>query len=96
MLGNGDNFYTLAGLADEVGEGSAEFLIVDDNGSLSSFGLDDLFDAGMPDGDAGAMMADLEMAFEAAMAPASEPVDMPAAEFADGGSDLVTDDLPFS
>ena len=95
VLGNADNFYTLAGLADEVGKGSAEFIVVDDHGRLSSFGLDDLFGRDHPGGDG--MMADLQKAMEAPepdAVPAADP--MPVIDFADGGRDLVDDDAPLS
>lgn len=36
VLGNVDNFYTLAGLSDEVGDGGQEFLIIDGDGRISS------------------------------------------------------------
>jgi hypothetical protein len=72
-------------------------VIVDDRGQLSSFGLDDLFDALGGNGDVDGMMADLDVMLDALGGDAGFEIgaDAPAMpDLAALGSDLVDDDLP--
>ena len=62
MLGNVDNTYTLAGFSDEVADGTAEYLVVNGDGSLSTTGI-------APAAPLSAMEADMEAASMAAPEP---------------------------